>query len=576
LTSRERGGALVAAVMVTLLVTAVGVGAWSSAQARLKAARWRLARAQAAWAGRGAVRVVASWFEAVERGSLVPPPARDVALRDRRRIDPDGDGAGPPWRDADPPLRVRYREGAGALFRPPDGPGAADRFLGTPDGPDVLLERGPRGAAALNALATAVAPELPLVLSRVALFRPPDRAGPRALATIALTAAVPVAGAGQARVELRGEAVAFDWDRLDRPLVVAGTARFAGEAGWRGGEAVIGGDLLAGGTVEAGWPGGIPWLEPDRPLRDDADGDGTADDADGDGTADLPGWRDAPGTVADPWWRGRVAGGWSGVAPAIGGCRPARPFAPRRSPPAAADKPRERSGLMVGCPASPEPVPPHWQRLAASGRRGALLAIEDPARPGLFRLDGIGPAVPPLALLPPGGGLLRLLPDPARSSTLTLILEGGRGAILVDRGPVALTGERRRRHVDARPAAPRDTAGADRPFGVDDERLGLTPAAPGCADWEVGAWQEPEPPPAASHCGERAVHWHGAVAVDGEVSVQGGVQLLGQLRAGALAVDGTVRAAGIRTPGAWVLAAGTRAGPPGAPRVLLTGLRERR
>ncbi|RMF75975.1 MAG: hypothetical protein D6738_02485 [Acidobacteria bacterium] len=574
----ESGSALVAVVVVSLLVGAVAAATWQFTVLRLAAARARVASTQAAWLARGAVRAAAAWFEAPERGALVAPPPLADLDRSLRRLDPDGDGAGPRWDAApDPADRVRYREGGGAPFRPPDGPSLRDRFVGTPDGPDALLARADPGARAhLEALSRALDPDGRQVIARIALFGPVPGAEPGTLATVEVTVEMPRPPWGPVRAAARGDAVRVDWGRTDRVLVVSGDAAFTGDAGWRGGEAVIAGDLDSGGAVPAGWPGGVPWAGPDRPLRDDADGDGTADDADADGTGDLAAWRAMPGAVPDPWWRGRVGGGWTGVAAGAGPCRPAIPFGPRAVPPRPPSKSAERSGLLVGCaPIAADPLPGRWRRVARRGVRGAVRAVEDPARPGLFRRDGTGPPVAPSALLPEAGGVLLLERAPG-AAPLALDLDGGRGAILVDGDATVGQSVARARAVPV-PAALRDTGGEQRPGARSDDALELAPAAPSCTGWSVGPWQAgPQPPgPAAAPCPSPDVGLRGLLAVAGRLVLRGPVGIAGQVRAAALEADGLAGPVSLVADGAGDPLVVGRPGPPGAPRVVVSRLRER-
>ena len=573
----EEGAALVAVLVVSLLVGSLAAGCWHYTHLRLAAARARLAEAQAWWIARGAVRVAASWFEADERGALVPPPPLAALDRNRRRIDPDGDGRGPLWSAApDPRQRVRYHETGRAPFRPPDGPAWEDRFVGTAAGPDALLARDAEPArAVLAGLSAALDPGGGAEVVRIAWFGPRPGAAPGALATIEVVVerARPPWGTMAARI--RAEAVRIDWKRPERALVVAGDAEFLGAATWRRGDSVIGGTLRTGGIVPGTWPGGIPWLGRDRPLRDDADGDGTADDADADGRADLEAWRALGGDVPDPWWRGRVGGGWPGIAespPAT--CAPAIPFGPRASPSRSPVKDRERSGLLVGCGGpTPDPLPASWLRLARLGVRGTVHAVEEPGGSGMFRRDGEGSAKTPAELMPPSGALLGLA-RPGASGPLRLRLSGGRGALAVE-GDLALEAVASRAYPDVPPAAVRDTTGDDRAGAIADDALDLAASGAGCRGWQVGPWRAgPQPTgPAASRCTPRDAAFRGVVAASGRITATGPLRVVGQVRAASIVLDGSAGEVEIVADGAADPLVTGRPGPPGAPRIVADRLR---
>ena len=167
--------------------------------------------------------------------------------------------------------------------------------------------------------------------------------------------------------------------RSRSPGTRASSARRAGRAARRSSRATC----SAPTATWSGWPGGVPWRAVDAPLRDDEDGDGLDDDADGDGVADLEAFRNSPGAVPDPWWRGRVGGLWLGAPAVDGACIAPLPFGPRATPPQPPSKQDDRSGLFVACPL-PAPTPLDrglgGTRAARPARRGG--GRRGRARPG--------------------------------------------------------------------------------------------------------------------------------------------------------------------------------------------------
>jgi hypothetical protein len=576
----ERGAALVVALWIALLAGSLGIGAWTVADARLSAARGRADAARAEAFARAAVEVAAAWFEDAERGGLVAPPRLGEVQRDLRAIDPDGDGAGRRWSAEHAPWDVRYKESAGAddLFRPPDGPAPRDRFVGTADRPDVLLESDGSGSAVLLRIAAVLGAPSGARVERLAFFgpprggRPPTAPGGTELATIEAAVSWPTAGGTRTRAAARGEVVRVEWGRLDRPLEIAGDARLLGAARWARGEAFVAGDLHAGAGTWHGWPGGVPWRMVDAPLRDDENGDGLDDDADGDGAPDLESFRSAPGSVPDPWWRARIGGLWHGGPPATGPCAAPLPFGPRATPPAPPDKQADRSGLFIGCPQAVAPaVDPAWEELARLGRRGAGLAEGDPATGGAFRIDGAGSARALGEL--PDGALWWVIPAAPRGAVLELPAGGRRGAWCVAAGDAAMSLARGAPRPLAAPGDPRDTRGASRSGESPDDHLPLAREAGG---WQPGRWKPPAglPPPERWYPEPAEVAaFEGLVALPGQLDLEGPGLLLGQARAGGLRLDGSAGPAEVRAGPFARDDPRTRPGPPGAPRIVVRGIR---
>ncbi len=569
---------LVAVLVVASLVMAAALAARFLAEAGLRAERRLLARRQALLLAVSAARGVAGWFEGPERGALRGAPPSGLGFRDRRRVDPDGDGRGIPWREAMAPWNVRWKDPPAVPFRPPDGPAPGDRLAGTPDGPDWELSAadGREAEAWLLAWSRLLDPGGRSRLVRVALCGPRPGADRAVLGRILVEAETPFAGGGRpVRVRVAGDLVLVPVEGLRRPLVVRGNARLAGDVAWERGEAIVGGDLDAPAGIEDRWPAGIPWAGPDLPVRRDMDGDGTDDDVDGDGVGDWIAWRDLPGPVPDPWWRARVGGAWLGRFAPSGPCRAPWPFGPRGTPPAPPTR-RDRSGFLLGCPVRPfpGPVPVSWWRLAAAGVRGTARLVEDPAHSGRFLLDGAGPSRPLAELLRATRGLRRLELAPGRSRPLPLLLDGLSGAVLVRGGPVRATGGSRTVPAGAlAPADPADTAGEDRAARAGDPRLSLRDPDGSCSGFLPGGWADGhvlvEPRP----CVPRPAGFDGVLAVADALHLEGPLAIAGQVRAETLEADGTAGAVRIvAVPGAGATPA-LRPGIPGAPRVLVVGLR---
>lgn len=570
----ERGSVLIGLLVVLALVGGTGVAAVLLAQGQIQSGRRRVLEVRAQRVAAAGLEVVTSWFEPNSAGALVAPPPPDLWVRDLRQIDADGDGSGPLWSDSPAPWNRRFKEGSLAcLFQPPDGPEAQDRFWGTPEGPDLHLS-GPSAQLFLESWSRLLDPERQVSIRSIDLFRPLRGTDPRALASAEIQVEAATAGGPPIRVRARGEVVALDWGRPDRPLLVSGASRWLGQAGWGRGEAVIGGDLEADDSTVSAWPGGIPWAGPDRPVRDDQDGDGTPDDQDGDGTPDFTQWKDLPGAVPDPWWRGRVGGAWVGHFAALRPCTCRFPFGPLADPPQPPSKQADRSGLFFGCATAQPvvPIPGSWEAVARSGRRGIRRVVEDRRRPGEFRLDGVGPPQTLDTLLSSGTGLLWIVA--ARSPGNPLEVRAGRfqGGLVVTGADLRLTGGLAHGLDDWFPPPPRDSKGGERPGSSADPRLVANPEGFGCRGWTVDSWDDRGGATAGTDCGSANAEWTGLVAASGAVEVIGPARVVGQLRGGSLVVDGT--------PGpVEILAAGdpgscpSRPGFPGLRRVELADFR---
>lgn len=570
----QKGTAILAVLVLGALVGAVAVALWGEGMFRRGTAQRRLAKTKCVYLAQATVWAAAGWFEEAERGSLVPPPEWTDVDPDRREVDPEGDGEGVAWEEADPPWNCRYKVDSGGVpFRPPDGPEPGDQFLGTAEGPDVILLAGQTGAGVLDGLARAIDPEGGFVISHLSFFRPPAGSGPDVLATVEGAVEIPLPGSLPARAVVRAEIVLVDWGRWDRPLLVGGDASLEGTAGWEQGEAWVSGDMNAAFDTVAGWPGGIPWFTPDQPLREDLDGDGAQDDVDGDGQGDWIQWRDQPGAVPDPWWRARIGGAFNGAGSENGVCFQPFPFGPRAIPPVSPSKSSDRSGVFGACPATVpfDPLPSAWTRLAGRGIRGTMEAFEDPTNLGMFQQAGDSESHPIEELIPERGGLYLLHPAAGRTEPLHLTLSGQRGAWLIQGSRTEVSGGAAPFSEPEIPGAPRDTAGQPRPGREEDPYLEIVQE--GVSGWQPGAWQNPGEglaPLQPASGGAEGTHFTGLLATSGQLRLEGPLYLHGQVRSSGL------EAAGLDGP---VVVKGApihsfrRPGPPGVPRIVLENIR---
>lgn len=172
--SGERGSALVIAVLVTAILTLLGVSYLLMADTENKIAENEKLSAQALYFGEGVTREVKRWFDRPPYSTIgdknLVRPTTAVMVRTLRQIDTDGPGptapvaadgsAGAPYykvgidRDAD---------GNDDIFDKPYRTALADMLVGTATGPDIRMDRATNTATAtfLDTLADKVMPNFP-------------------------------------------------------------------------------------------------------------------------------------------------------------------------------------------------------------------------------------------------------------------------------------------------------------------------------------------------------------------------------------------------------------------------------
>lgn len=582
--SHQTGSATIAVITASMLLAASALGAFGIALSSRAAAQRRIAHLAAQRAALDLCGLIGQWFDAAERGAVVPPPPLGDLTRGERRLDPELDGTYSPYGSVAAPWNVMLHHSGGDPWRPSSAALPERTFAGAADGPDLCVDPE-RGRTTLVALASVVSPHRPLQIVRLCLYRP-ELGVPDGLATIDVVVestvtpqlVVRARARGMARVLVPESASALASPRLDRPLSITSDAVLTGAVVWHRGEAFVGGDLAAEpGTLDL-WPGGIPWLRPDHPLHDDEDADGVEDDADGDGDADLASWRALPGSVPDPWWRARIGGRFDRAPAAAAVCTAPWPFGPRATPPAAASRSWDRSGLFIACPSavSTPPIPPTWRALAQRLVRGALAYQEDPSRPNCFQLDGVGACVAPERLLPARGGLALVVAALTRSEPLELTLAGSRGALLVSGCDLVLRGRRTTAAPQPIPATPRDTGGEERSAARNDRLAPLTSLDAEGGAWDVAPWIDRGSSGGAqegSLASSAERHHRGLIACDRHLELIGPLQLEGTIQAATLEAHGEIDPIDLWGTGGVSGDAGRRSGPEGVPWVVVVDRR---
>lgn len=401
----DRGSAvLLIAVVVTVALSALGLGVLGVGLLESEAARHGLAARQAACAAEAGLEVVKHWFDAPPGSAgewTVPSP--DEADRSLRRVDPEGDGAFVPFSAAPPPWNVSYREGRDDLFERPYGGSASLSAEGEAEGPDLAIawESGvPAQRAFLARLSAAlfpdpIAPNQTLRVDRILVYGPPrvrtaSGLGRMGIATVDVRAQVLRGSGGEERIvaTARARGVLQEIAYAAAGPLTAGRVEEGEGLDVRWGAVLVSGDARMGADLVAATVGGWPWRSLDRRLTPDADLDGTPDDLDADGTPDLDEWLSLPDTsLDDPWIRWIVGGSLFG-APA--GVKP-YPFDAARIPGSFATD-DDRSGLFQQVAPAIEPLdPPVLRAAAAEGAAAAHLFRYVPgSSPPLFKeVEGV-------------------------------------------------------------------------------------------------------------------------------------------------------------------------------------------
>jgi hypothetical protein len=183
----ERGSALVIALLVTVILALLGISFLLMAETEHRIARNERRSAQAFYAAQSTVRVVKRWFDFPATGVGLPTDAQ-VDRTQRRMIDESD-----PYDPADVTVSdgilgslPYYKQGIDAdadtdddLFDRPNRGGMLHQFLGTEDGPDIVIDTDdPNATAYLATLEQTILPGFPgdnlqLRIARIDLFAPP-------------------------------------------------------------------------------------------------------------------------------------------------------------------------------------------------------------------------------------------------------------------------------------------------------------------------------------------------------------------------------------------------------------------
>jgi hypothetical protein len=176
----ERGSAMIISVLVTAIMSLLGISYLLMADTENRIAENEKLAAQALYFGEGTVREVKRWFDRPPYGSMgtrnLVKPLTSVMDRTLRYIDVDGEGptaaVAADGTLAKPYYKVgidRDADGNEDIFDKPYRSALGDMLVGTEDHPDIRIDRGANSATAtfLDGMADKVAPNFPAAAAGV-------------------------------------------------------------------------------------------------------------------------------------------------------------------------------------------------------------------------------------------------------------------------------------------------------------------------------------------------------------------------------------------------------------------------
>lgn len=207
----ERGSALVIAVLVTVILTLLGVSFLLMAETENKIAQNETRSAQALYFAEGGARQVKRWFDRPGSGFNLANPSLAIVDRTLRMIDTDGAGPNAPFPQDGSAGAPRYKQGVDLdgngiddVFEKPYRDTLVHTLLGTPDGPDMRIDENFSAAAKtfLGTLSDRLMSNFPASaagvrarITRIDIYAPPylDIAGTwtrYGMGTVAVTAVI--------------------------------------------------------------------------------------------------------------------------------------------------------------------------------------------------------------------------------------------------------------------------------------------------------------------------------------------------------------------------------------------------
>jgi type II secretory pathway pseudopilin PulG len=147
--SRERGTALIVALLVMVIMTLLGIPFLLMGETENRIAENERLSLQALYAAESGARIVKRWFDMPGDATNLANPPLAALNRQIRQIDLDGNPAtGPVEADGTDEIPY-YKQTDDAVFDQPFRSDPVDTLLGTEDGPDIrIIESGPHSSPA--------------------------------------------------------------------------------------------------------------------------------------------------------------------------------------------------------------------------------------------------------------------------------------------------------------------------------------------------------------------------------------------------------------------------------------------
>jgi hypothetical protein len=143
----QKGFAMVLTLLITVIMTLLGVSFVLMAETENRIAENERLSSQVMFFAESGVRVVESWFNSAYLGDALILPTPGVVDRTQRLIDDDGDSSTPPHPQDGSTTWPRYKQnvdfdsdGADDVFERPYRGDLLHAFMGTLDGPDIVID----------------------------------------------------------------------------------------------------------------------------------------------------------------------------------------------------------------------------------------------------------------------------------------------------------------------------------------------------------------------------------------------------------------------------------------------------
>ncbi len=417
--SRERGSALVIALLIMVIMTLLGISFLLVGDTEAKIARNQRDAAQAGFVAEGGVKGVQEWFEKPSGSGTFNVPTTSQMDRSLRWVDPNNNGTYVAYSSAASPYNVVYRQGTDDPFSKPYRGSPSKAFLGDEFHPDIRISSSGSSneQTFLTTLNTALYPSFPsgnqqARIRQIDVYSPPILviSGTRTrygIATIKVIADV-YQNAGTAQeTRIASKTVKAVINELPYtgptgPLQSCKDIDMTGNARAHWGTVTTVGALMLNAALDTKADSSVPWYDSSRIIARDLNQDGTLstltkgvsspDDRDGDGNYDFDTWVSS-GNLEDPWLRFKAHGAFTNNP---GGCSGADCIPqPWWTSPSTFTNANDHSNIVQNAVQNlcVQFDYTFWKQIAQSGEPNVFYYASDGPATGTYRLNGTGPSV---------------------------------------------------------------------------------------------------------------------------------------------------------------------------------------